>query len=164
MIAIRPIKKEEVSAAKQVILTVAYNIFGFDGTFEESLRHFDEAGVFDDMRDVKAHYDDAGGRFLVVLDGERVIGSGAIRRMDGKTGELKRMWLLEDYHGQGIGFRLIQELFSFASKQGFIRVRLQTSPNQTRALDFYHKLGFYKIPCYNDEIDEFSMEIQLKTD
>jgi len=163
MITIRPIKKEEVSAAKLVILTVAYNIFGFDGTFEESLRHYEEAGEFDDMKDVQAYYENAGGRFLAVLDGEQVIGSGAMRLMDGETGELKRMWLLEDYHGQGIGFRLIQELFAFAREQGFIRVRLQTSPNQTRALDFYRKLGFYEIPCYNDKTDEISMEIQLKT-
>ncbi len=162
MITIRPIKQEEIPAAKLVILTVAYNIFGFDGTFEDSLRHYEEAGTFDDMSDVKAQYENNGGRFLVVIDDGQVIGSGAMRRMDTETGELKRMWMLEKYHGQGIGYRLIQELFAFAREQGYVRVRLQTSPKQTRALDFYRGLGFYKIPSYNDNTDEISMEIQLK--
>lgn len=162
MITIRPIQQDEVLAAKLVIITVAFDIFGFDGTIEDSLRHFEEAGTFDDMNDVKTNYENPGGRFLVVLDAEKVIGSGALRRMDEETGELKRMWLLEDYHGQGIGFRLIQELFAFAREQGYIRVRLQTSPPQTRAIDFYRKLGFYEIPCYNDEDNEISMEIKLK--
>ena len=84
--------------------------------------------------------------------------------MDGETVELKRMWLLEEYHGQGIGYRLIQQLFAFARENGYLRVRLQTSPNQTRALNFYRKLGFYQIPCYNDDTDEISMEIKLYTE
>ncbi len=71
------------------------------------------------------------------------------------------MWLLEAYHGQGVGYRLITQLFDFARQQGYIRVRLQTSPEQVRALAFYHKVGYYEIPCYNDGIDEISMEVNL---
>lgn len=161
MITIRPIQQEEIPAAKLVILTVAYNIFGFDGSFEDSVRYYEESGTFDEINDVKTNYENAGGRFLVVIDGEQIIGSGAVRRLDKETAELKRMWLLEAYHGQGIGYRLIRQLFAFAREQGYIRVRLQTSPKQTRAIDFYRKLGFYEIPCYNDETDEISMEIQM---
>jgi putative acetyltransferase len=161
MITIRPVQQKEIPAVKLVILTVAYNIFGFDGTFEDSIRHFEEVGEFEDMNNVKAYYENSGGRFLVVLDREQVIGSGAIRRMDRETGELKRVWMLEKYHGQGIGYRLIQQLFMFAREMGYIRIRIQTSPAQKRALDFYRKLGFYEIPCYNDERNEISMEIKL---
>ncbi len=42
-----------------------------------------------------------------------------------------------------------------------LRVRLQTSPEQVRALEFYRKVGFYEIPCYNDDVGEISMEIGL---
>ena len=161
MITIRPIREEEIPAAKRVILTVAYNIFGFEGSLEDSIRHFEVAGKLKDMDEFQVHYFDNGGIFLVVLNSEQVIGSGALRRLDDETAELKRMWLLEAYHGQGIGYRLIAQLFEFARKQGYARVRLQTGSEQVRALDFYRKVGFVEIPSYNDDIDEISMELEL---
>jgi len=161
MITIRPICEEEIPAAKRVILSVAYNIFGFDGTLEDSIRYFLAAGKLKDLDDVQANYFKAGGMFLVALNGEQVIGSGALRRLDDETAELKRMWLLEAYHGQGVGYRLITQLFDFARMQGYTRVRLQTSPEQIRALAFYRKVGFHEIPCYNDGVGEISMEASL---
>ncbi|MFZ5821567.1 MAG: GNAT family N-acetyltransferase [Chloroflexota bacterium] len=161
MIAIRPIRKEDIPAAKRVILTVAYNIFGFDGALEDSIRHFEAAGKLKDMDEVESHYFDRGGMFLVALDDEQVIGSGALRKLDKDTVELKRMWLLEAYQGQGIGYRLLTQLFDFARSQDYARVRLQTSLEQARALAFYRRVGFYEIPCYNQGEDDVSMEILL---
>ena len=158
---IRPIRPDEIPAAKHVILTVAYNIFGFDGTLEDSIRYFEAAGELKDIDNVQANYFNSGGVFLVALNGEQVIGSGALRKVDDETAELKRMWLLEAYHGQGVGYRLITQLFDFARQQGYIHIRLQTSPEQVRALDFYHKIGFHEVPCYNEDVGEISMEIEL---
>ena len=161
MIIIRSIQLGEIAAVKEIMYTVAYNIFGFDGTLEESIRHYQELGIHQDLDDVRAYYFEHGGIFLVVLDGEHVIGSGALRKLDLTTAELKRMWLLEAYHSQGIGYRLLTQLFDFACEKGYNRIRLQTSPEQIRALAFYRKAGFYEIPCYNDDVGEISMEIQL---
>jgi putative acetyltransferase len=113
------------------------------------------------MDNVDSYYFENGGTFLVVLNGEQVIGSGGLRRLDDEIAELKRMWLLEAYHGQGIGYRLIGQLVNFARKKKFTCIRLQTSPEQTRALDFYRKVGFYEIPCYNQDTDEISMELNV---
>ena len=161
MIVIRPVLESEIPAAKRVILTVAYNIFGFDGTLEDSLRHFEATGEFNDMDDVQTHYFKAKGMFLVALNGEQVIGSAALRQLAANTAELKRMWLLEAYHGQGIGYRLLMRLFDFAREHKYARIRLQTSPEQVRALEFYRKVGFYEIPPYNEDVSEISMEIEL---
>lgn len=161
MITIRPIRMNEIPRAKEIICTIAYDIFGFDGTLEESIRYYTGLGIFSDMDDVQAHYFDNGGIFLAALDDNQVIGSGALRKQDEKITELKRMWLLERYHGQGIGYRIISHLFEFGRSQNYTRIRLQTSPEQTRALAFYRKLGFYEIPCYNEDTSEVSMEIQL---
>lgn len=161
MITFRPIRDEDIPIIKNIIHTVAYNIFGFDGTYEDSVRYYSELGVFHDLDDVQETYFDSGGTFLAVLDGEQVIGSGALQKVDSNTVELKRMWLLEAYHGQGIGYRLINQLFSFSRGRGMSRIILQTSPEQVRAINFYRKIGFYEIPCYNDDIDEISMEYRL---
>lgn len=163
MITIRPIKQEEIPEAKHVILSVAYNIFGFEGTLEESIRHFEASGEFNDMDNVQSNYFEAGGTFLVVVNGEQVIGSGALRRLDENAAELKRMWLLEKYHGRGIGYLLISQLIDYATQIRYARIRLQTSPEQTRALTFYRKIGFYEIPCYNDDVSEISMEMKLSS-
>lgn len=161
MIKIRSIQNGEITAVKQIMYSVAYNIFGFDGTLEESIQHFEELGIHQDLEDIQANYFESGGTFLVAINNEQVIGSGALRKLDDKTVELKRMWLLEEYHGQGIGYRIILELFDFVRGKGYSHVRLQTSPEQVRALEFYRKVGFYEIPCYNDDVGEISMEIGL---
>jgi len=161
VITIRPIHIEEIPRVKHIISTVAYGIFGFDGDLEDSIRYYSSRGIYSDLDDLEAHYFNNTGMFLVALDDGQVIGSGAVRRMDADTAELKRMWLLETYQGQGVGYRLIGELFAFARSRGYRRVRLQTSPEQVRALAFYRKVGFYEIPCYNEDVTEISMEMSL---
>jgi putative acetyltransferase len=162
MITIRPIRAEEILAAKHIILSVAYNIYGWSGSLEDSIRYFESTGEFADMDQVETHYFKNDGLFLAALDEDTLIGSGAIRKLDSETAELKRMWLLESHHGMGIGYQIIKRLFEFARTNGYRRIRLQTSPEQTRALAFYKKLGFYEIPSYNDKCGEISMEINLR--
>ncbi len=161
MIYIRPILPREVPAARRIILTVGYHIFGFDGSLEDSVRYFENSGAFRDMDDIQKNYFDNGGLFLAVLDDQKLIGTGAVRKLDASTCELKRMWLLEEYHGQGIGYRVFLQIRDFARLRGYRVMRLQTSPQQLRAIAFYQRLGFYPIPRYNDEVGEISMEIQL---
>jgi putative acetyltransferase len=161
MITIRPVREEDIPAVKQIIHQVAYNIFGFEGTLEDSIRYYTDLGILIDLEDVQAHYLKNRGTFLVVHNGEQVIGSGAVRKLDEETAELKRMWLLEAWHGQGIGYQLISQLLCFAKENAYVRIRLQTSPEQIRALAFYRKVGFYEIPCYNNDHGEISMEYKL---
>ena len=162
MITIRPIRKDEIPAVKYIIHSVAYNIFGFDGTLEDSIRYYTDLEILNDMDDIQAHYFNNGGTFLIAHNGEQVIGSGALRKLDEETAELKRMWLLETWHGQGVGYRLFSKLIHFAKEKGYARIRLQTSPEQIRALAFYQKVGFYEIPCYSEDVDEVSMELSIR--
>jgi putative acetyltransferase len=105
-----------------------------------------------DIDDVESHYFDNGGTFLVVTDEERVVGSGAIRRLDNDICELKRMWLLKEYRGRGLGMKMAQMLLDFARSAGYKKVRLDllNPQKQTQALKLYQQLGFYVIARYND--------------
>ena len=161
MICIRPIRADETATARRVICTVAYNIFGFDGSLEDSILHFEASGEYHDLDDLQAHYFENRGLFLAVLDDDRLIGTGAVRRLDETTCELKRMWLLDEYHGKGIGYQIFARLHEFSVQSGYQTMRLQTSHQQARALHFYRRLGFHEIPCYNAETDEISMEMKL---
>lgn len=160
LITIRPLEAADVAAAKAMMLTVAAGIFAPEhpaATFAN--RH---SAAMSDVDDFRGQYSPPGGRFLVALDGDDLIGTGAIRRSDAATAELRRMWLLPAYHGRGIGYRLVQELFAFARAAGYRRVRLSTSAVQERAIGFYTRLGFYPIPPYRDTDDEVFLEIELE--
>lgn len=159
MIAIRPIQQHESTDARRMILTVAYGIFGWNGTLEESIRHFEASGEFADLDDIEACYIQNGGLFLVAFDDDQLIGTGALRKLDAETAELKRMWLMPEYHHHRIGYTLFSQLRDFACQKGYKRIRLQTSPLQERAITFYRQLGFQEIPCYNTDYSEVSMEL-----
>ncbi len=158
-IVIRPMTPADVAEAKTMMLTVSAGIFAPDHPAAMFINRYGAA--LGDVDDFQRQYGPPGGAFLVALDGATIIGTGAIRRIDDATAELRRMWLLPAYHGRGIGYRLAQELFAFARAAGYRFVRLSTSDVQTRAIGFYERLGFYAIPRYRDTDDEVFMEMRL---
>ena len=71
------------------------------------------------MDNLQTHYFEKGGFVLAVLARDNLIGSGAIRGLDDKTAELKRIWLLVAYQGWVFGFQLIKRLIDFAHLRGY---------------------------------------------
>jgi len=162
MIEIRRVKPNEASAAKRVIYRVAHEIFNDPRSLEESIAYHESRAELKDMDDIQRNYFDNGGIFLIMLDDGQPVGTGAIRKLKDDICELKRLWLLTDYHGRGLGYRMLQELFSFAREKGYRRIWLQTDAlYQARALDFYRRIGFYEIPRYTDRTDDIAMEMPL---
>lgn len=162
MIEIRRIKPDEGPAAKRVIYRVAHDIFHDPRSLEESIVYHESRGELKDMDDIQRNYFEKGGIFLVMLDDNHLIGTGAIRQLEDDICELKRLWLLSQYHGKGLGYRMLQELFSFAREKGYKRIWLQTDAvQQSRALEFYRRLGFHEIPRYTDRTDDIAMEMSL---
>lgn len=162
MIQIRPIKSNEWTQAKRVVYRVAHILFNDPRTVEDSIAYYEERHELKDMDDIQKSYFENGGIFLVMLDDNEIICTGAIRKLDDETCELKRLWLLHEYHGQRLGYRMLQELLSIAREMGYKRMRLETDPDaQIRALNFYRRIGFYEIPGYTDNTGEVAMEMVL---
>jgi putative acetyltransferase len=162
MTNIRPIHLEEVTIARRLIYSIAHEIFNDARPLEESMAYYDSKGVLEDMDDIPASYFHDGGTFLVMVDGDAIIGTGAIKKLDDEICELKRLWFLKEYRGKGLGYRMTQELLSFARSRGYKRMRLETDPEaQSQALNFYKRLGFYEIPQYSQHDDEVALELVL---
>ena len=162
MIHIRRIEPHEIALAKELIYRVAHQQFQDTRPLEESIVYYESKGELHDMDNLAQTYFDNKGIFLVMTDESQVIGTGAIRRLDDATCELKRVWLLFEYHGKGLGYRMIQELLAFARETGYRRIRLETDrEGQRRAYDLYKRLGFYEIPRYSDNVDDVAMEMLL---
>lgn len=152
----------QVDEAKRTILTVAATIYPERETVAEWTERMMREGVLADVDDYEAIYTPPNGTFLLAMDGKRIIGTAAVRRWDQTTAELKRMWLLHAYHGQGVGYALARHALNFAAAAGYARIRLSTQYRQERAIAFYRRLGFYDIDRYNDLDDELFLQLDLE--
>jgi putative acetyltransferase len=149
VLTIQPLRASQIKEAKAVIVEVCLEMFGHTPS------------LFEDMDRIASHYAAPSGTFLVLMDGERVVGTGAIRRLHEQTCELKRMWFLPAYRGKGYGTKMAEMLFEFARAAGYKRVRLDTAPELQAANKLYRRLGFYPIERYNDGPGTVFMEKQL---
>ena len=162
MIEIRPITPDEWTTAKRVVYRVAYGIFISSRPLEEFIAYHESIHELEDMDDIQKNYFDKGGTFLGMYKDGEMICTGAIRRIDDETCELKRLWLLDEYQGQGLGYRMLQELLGTAKSVGYKRIWLETDPvAQSRAVDFYKQAGFHQKPGYAKRPDELAMEMVL---
>ncbi len=153
---------EQIPEAKRVIYTVAHDIFHDRESLEETIAYYQVHWPLLDIDQFHQAYIENGGTFMVLKEGNRVIGTGALRRLEDEVGEIKRLWLLPEYQGQRLGYRMMMELLSVARAKEYKIIRLETSPvYQPRAYAFYRRLGFYEIPRFGDDPDDVSMEMVL---
>ena len=85
---------------------------------------------------------------IVVYDGQKAVGGGAIRRYDDENVELKRVFIHSEYQGQGLGSRLVSLLMEWAAELGYKRMILETGERLVESCAVYKKLGFRVIPNY----------------
>lgn len=159
MIDILPIQPHRIAHAKYVIAAVAQRIFEPEKSVREFYDVLTEGHELEDVDNYQNVYVENRGIFLAVVDDGKVVGTGALKKYAEDIGELKRLWLLEEYHGRKIGYQVVLHLLDFACAHAYRRVRLQTHQKQERAIRFYKRLGFTEIPSYQESIDDVSMEL-----
>ena len=89
----------------------------------------------------------SGTLLLARVDGEPA-GCVALQAIEGKVSELKRLYVRPGYRGHRLGRRLTEEAIAAASALGYLRVRLDTTPEMGAAQALYHTLGFVEIEPY----------------
>jgi GNAT superfamily N-acetyltransferase len=93
-------------------------------------------------------YAPPGGVLLIARDGDAAAGCAGLRRIDRATGEMKRMYVREQYRGSGLGRRLALEVIEAARRLGYARVVLDTLPKLAPAIALYRDLGFRQTGPY----------------
>ena len=113
---------------------------------EEYGMSIDPQGVDADLDDLDAAYSARGGIFEVAVgtDG-RIAGCCGIYPIDGATCELRKMYLVKETRGQGLGGRLLRRALAFARGRGFRRVELETASALKEAIALYAGAGFQPI-------------------
>ena len=121
--------------------------FGMNLCFQ----NFDE-----EVENLPGKYKPPDGRlFLAFADG-KLAGCIALRKLEAKICEMKRLFVREDFRGLGIGKILIEKLIAEAKKIGYEKMRLDTfPPKMSKAVELYNSYGFYEIePYYHNPYGE----------
>jgi len=104
------------------------------------------------------------GCFWCLFHGDEIIGMAAARCIDEKNNivELKRLYVLPQYHGNGYGDYLFTNALDYVRAQGYKAVRLDTQLDRAASLHLIEKHQFRRIEQYNDnEFAELFFELKL---
>ena len=88
--------------------------------------------------------------FLAAYVGGEVVGCGAVKRMPGRYGEIKRIYVDPAARGRGIGRAMMEALESDLLARGIHLARLETGVRQPEALALYRHCGYVRIPPFGD--------------
>jgi len=89
------------------------------------------------------------GGFVVLSDGEQAVAGGGIKRLDARTCEIKRMYVVPTARGRGTGRALLTALEALARDLGYAVARLDTGAKQPGAQRMYEHAGYGHVPDYN---------------
>lgn len=85
------------------------------------------------------------GRMIRARYDGRLVGCGAVRRIEPAVGEIKRMFVDESARGLKLGAALLDQLEMHAVALGIDTLKLETSAKQPAAVSLYEGVGF--TPC-----------------
>jgi putative acetyltransferase len=84
-------------------------------------------------------------RFFVVRRDGRAIGCGALVLAADGSAEIKRMFVVPEERGRGIGRRILTQLEEAARAEGATLMRLETGIHRPEAIGLYRAAGFVEI-------------------
>jgi putative acetyltransferase len=155
---IRALELADRSAVRRLIVEVLAE-FGFTAEI---------CGVDRDLAEVVERYGGAGedgapiaGFWVAEIDGA-VVGTVAIRPKEGRTCELKRLYLRPDQRGTGLGQRLYDHAESFARGAAYERVWLDSSRRFARAHRLYQRNGFVLLESLDNDWEDDVYEKWLR--
>jgi GNAT superfamily N-acetyltransferase len=95
----------------------------------------------------------SGSMFVIAYDEEeKPIGCGAIRPINEKVAEVKRMYAKNK--SMNVGTEVLKYLEIQAQKIGYSTLWLETRVINERAVIFYEKRGYHRIPNYGKYVDK----------
>lgn len=84
--------------------------------------------------------------FVIARDGGAAVGCGAYRQLAADIGEVKRMYALPGT--RGVGAAILAFLEQRARADGYRELWLETRLVNTRAVQFYERRGYARIPNF----------------
>ena len=122
----------------------------------------DNMEVSQGVEDFSKTYSDPDGCFVLALNQDnQVVGGVGIKEADDKTCELKRLFVIPEYFGNQLGFKLCSHIIKIASELGYSRIKLDTLKKLTDANKLFTRLGFTEAEPYKNNPDNELVFLEL---
>jgi len=114
-----------------------------DATIEDAhtvrrIVFIDEQGV-SEAEEMDGRDEDATHVVAYDTEGGLPVGTARLRRKDERVGKIERVAVREEYRGEGLGARLMDEIETEARREGCSSITLHA---QTAVEEFYEELGY----------------------
>ncbi len=129
----KPIDDNKISALYK-------NAMGSVGSYIDKLEVTEE--LDQDLNDIQNTYIENKGEFIVAEEQNKIIGMGALKRIDDTTAEIKRMCIEPLMQNQGIGGKILDKLIAQAKEYEYSRIILDVTETALPAQKLYESRGF----------------------
>ena len=145
--------KKHYQSAHELFIQYADSL-GFDLEFQ---------GFSRELAGLPGDYASPRGCILLAEVAGDYAGCAALRPLQDKICEMKRLYVIPEYQGRGIGMALAGSVIGEARKMGYQKMRLDTVESMKAAQGLYVSLGFETIEayCYNPLDNPSFMELEL---
>lgn len=144
--------KEQAGEIRGLFLKYYDELLGIDVCFQD---------FEDELANLELIYSQPQGELLLVVDDEKVAGSIALVKVQQNLCEMKRLYVLPEYRGRGLGRMLTEAIIEKARETGYLNMRLDTLDWLKEAINLYKSLGFKEIPPYLDDTPVKLVYLQL---
>jgi ribosomal protein S18 acetylase RimI-like enzyme len=104
--------------------------------------------IEDELKNFPQKYEPPEGEFIIAKDSDAVIGCVAIKKLENRICEMKRLFVKDEYKSMGIGKKLVERIIEESKIKNYKKMRLDTLQTMEAALNLYYKNGFYEIEGY----------------
>ena len=103
--------------------------------------------------------------FWTSWEGAELLGCGALKELDAKTGEVKSMRTVIAHRGKGVGSRLLEHILQEAQRRAYSHLYLETGsqPEFAPARSLYARYGFKVRGPFADYKDDPNSVFMEKT-
>ena len=146
-----PENEAHYSALKTLFLQYAGSL-NFDLEFQ---------GFNQEMENFPGKYAPPEGCLLLAREDEDIVGCVALCMLETGICEMKRLYVIPEAQGRGIGRALVHRVIREAKAIGYKRMRLDTVPSMRSARRLYLAFGFRAIDSYRDNPVEGTTFMEL---
>ena len=129
---------EHYHCARDLFIQYADSL-GFDLEFQ---------GFSRELATLPGDYAPPEGCILLAEIADNFTGCVALRLLESKICEMKRLFVIPEYQGRGIGRFLALSVIDQAREKGYQKMRLDTIDSMKEANALYYSLGFRPIEAY----------------